>query len=266
MTTGGVDPAPGFRHETAIIHPEAEIAESATVGPYALIGPRVTIGERVRIASHVFIEKDTRVAADCVLGNGAVLGTDPQDIKYSGEPTTLEVGERTVVREYATLHRGSIETRTTIVGTDCLIMAYAHVSHDSRIGSHVVLANAVNMGGHVSIEDHATVGGVTAIHQFVRIGRFGFIGGGSRVPQDVPPYVMVAGNPCKAYGLNVVGLRRHGFSPETVKALRRAYREIFRSEKPVRHALDQLEAHGGHPDEVLQLITFIRESRRGVTT
>ena len=266
MTADGVDLALGLHHETAIVDPEARISESATVGPYAIIGPRVEIGDRVHIGPHVYIEKDTRIANDCVLGKGAVLGTDPQDVKYSGEPTTLEVGERTVVREYATLHRGSIETRTTIVGTDCLIMAYAHVAHDCRIGNHVILANAVNMGGHVSIDEYATVGGVTAIHQFVRIGCFGFIGGGSRVPQDVAPYVMVAGNPCKAYGLNAVGLRRHGFPPETVKALRRAYREIFRSEQPVRRALDQLEAQSGHPDEVLRLISFIRDSRRGITT
>ena len=145
-------------------------------------------------------------------------------------------------------------------------MAYAHVAHDCRIGSNVVLANAVNMGGHVQIDDWATVGGVTAIHQFVHIGCHSFVGGGSRLPQDVAPYVMVAGNPCAAYGLNTVGLRRRGFSAETMEALRAAYRRIFKSDRNIGHSLDALETEGGHGEEVQRLINFIRASRRGITT
>ncbi len=266
MKTPGVVTTAEVRHPTAIIDPDAQIASSARVGPYAVIGPGVEVGERVQIGPHAYLERDTCVGEDCRIGPGAVLGTDPQDLKYAGEQTFLEVGPRTVIREYATLNRGTAVSGKTVVGADSLIMAYAHVAHDCRIGNNVVLANAVNMGGHVRIDDWATVGGVTAIHQFVRIGCHSFVGGGSRLPQDVAPYVMVAGNPCAAYGLNTVGLRRRGFSPETMEALRVAYRRIFQSDRNIGHSLDALEAEGGHDEEVERLITFIRASRRGITT
>jgi UDP-N-acetylglucosamine acyltransferase len=264
VTRAGLEP--GQRHATAIIHPDAVLDESVSVGPYSIIGPGVVIEEDVRVGPHVLVEKDTRIGRGCMMAKGAVLGTDPQDIKYGGEETSLEVGERTVVREYATLNRGTATSGVTRVGSDSLIMAYAHIAHDCRIGDHVILANAVNMGGHVEIEDWAIVGGVTAIHQFVRIGCHSFIGGGSRVPQDVAPYVMVAGNPCAAYGLNTVGLRRRGFPAETVQALRRAYRMIFRSGQNVGRATDELGREEGQPPEIERLVTFIRDSRRGVTT
>lgn len=256
----------GVVHPTAIIDPDAQIAASVRVGPYAVIGPGVEVEERVQIGPHAYLERDTRVGEDCRIGCGAVLGTDPQDLKYAGERTFLEVGPRTVIREYATLNRGTAVSGKTLVGADGLIMAYAHVAHDCRIGNHVVLANAVNMGGHVQIDDWATVGGVTAIHQFVHIGCHSFVGGGSRLPQDVAPYVTVAGNPCAAYGLNTVGLRRRGFPPATMAALRVAYRRIFQSDHNIGQALDALEADGAHGQEVEHLITFIRSSRRGITT
>lgn len=256
----------GVTHQTAIIDPDARIASSARIGPYAVIGPGVEVGERVQIGPHAYLERDTRVEEDCRIGFGAALGTDPQDLKYAGEKTFLEVGPRTVIREYATLNRGTAASGTTVVGADSLIMAYAHVAHDCHIGNNVVLANAVNMGGHVRIDDWATVGGVTAIHQFVHIGCHSFVGGGSRLPKDVAPYVMVAGNPCAAYGLNTVGLRRRGFPPETMQALRSAYRRIFQSDRNIGHSLDILEAEGGCGEEVQRLITFIRASRRGITT
>lgn len=266
MRTPKVGEQAAIRHPTAIVDPNAAVAASTTIGPYAIVGPGVTIGERVSVGPHVLIERDTRIGDDCVLAKGAVLGTDPQDLKYAGEATALAVGPRTVVREYATLNRGTAASGITTVGADCLIMAYVHVAHDCRIGDHVVLANAVNMGGHVEIDDWAIVGGVTAIHQFVRIGRHSFIGGGSRVPQDVAPYVTVAGNPCAAYGLNTVGLRRRGFPPETVRALRAAYRAIFQSDLNVGQSLERLESAGPQPEEVRQLISFIQSSRRGITT
>ena len=255
----------GTIHETAIIHPEARIAESASVGPYSIVGPSVVVGERVQIDSHVLIERDTTVGPDCRICIGAVLGTDPQDLKYAGEHTTLEVGSRTTIREFATLNRGTIDAGTTRVGDDCLIMAYAHVSHDSVIGDHVILANAANMGGHVTVEDWAIVGGVTAIHQFVRIGRHSFVGGGSRLPQDVVPYVMVAGSPCAAFGLNLVGLRRRGFERDTLHQLRAAYRKIFQSDMNVTQALAALEAVEDRAPEVDHMLDFIRSSERGIT-
>lgn len=255
----------GTIHETAIVHPDAAIAPTASIGPYSIIGPGVTIGDGVRIDSHVLVEKDTVIGAESRICKGAVLGTDPQDLKYGGEPTMLSVGSRTTVREYATLNRGTVESGTTSVGDDCLIMAYAHVSHDSRIGNNVILANAANMGGHVTIEDWAIVGGVTAIHQFVRIGRHSFVGGGSRLPQDVVPYVMVAGSPCAAFGLNVVGLRRRGFPHERIRALRDAYRTVFQSSLNVSQAVAQLEADEDRAPEVTHMIEFIRASQRGIT-
>jgi UDP-N-acetylglucosamine acyltransferase len=252
-------------HATAILHADARIPDSVSVGPYSIIGPGVVIGERTTIDSHVLIEQDTTVGDDCRIFKGAVLGTDPQDLKYAGEQTSLVVGNRTTIREYATLNRGTIDSGTTVVGDDCLIMAYAHVSHDSHVGNHVILANAVNMGGHVTIDDWAIVGGVTAVHQFVRIGSHSFVGGGSRLPQDVAPYVMVAGSPCEAYGLNIVGLRRRGFRRDAIRQIKDAYRLIFQSELNVSQALDELSARDDLTPEVDYMIEFIRASNRGIT-
>lgn len=257
---------PGVRHPSAVIHERAELAESASVGPFAIVGPDVSLGEGVRVGPHALIERNTRVGVGCEIHHGAVLGTDPQDLKYEGEESWLEVGDHTVVREYATLNRGTAESGTTRVGSDCLIMAYAHVAHDCRIGDHVILSNAVNMGGHVEIADHVIVGGVTAIHQFVRIGAHAFVGGGSRLPQDVVPYTIVAGNPCTAYGINVTGLRRRGFEKQTISALRGAYRTLFQSDLNIGAALERLEAEATDSDEIRDMIEFVRASERGITT
>jgi len=253
-------------HSTAILHADVTIPDSATVGPYSIIGPGVVIGERTTIDSHVLIEKDTTVGDDCRICKGAVLGTDPQDLKYAGEQTTLVVGNRTTIREYASLNRGTLDGGTTVVGDDCLVMTYAHVSHDSHVGNHVILANSVNMGGHVTIEDWAIVGGVTAVHQFVRIGCHSFVGGGSRLAQDVAPYVMVAGSPCEAYGLNIIGLRRRGFQRSTIRQIKNAYRLIFQSDLNVSQALEELSESEDLGPEVAHMIAFIRASDRGVTT
>lgn len=251
-------------HPTAVIHEEARIPATARVGPYAVIGPGVEVGEDAHVGPHVLVERDTRVGAGCRLGKGAVLGTDPQDEEYDGEPSELVVGAGTTVREFATLNRGSATTGVTRVGKRCLIMSYAHVAHDCRIGDRVVLANAVNMGGHVQIGDWAIVGGVTAIHQFVRVGKHAFVGGGSRVSQDVAPYCTVAGNPPSGYGINSVGLERRGFPEETVSALRAAYRRVFRSGDKVARALSEVEGEAPGP-EVVDFVRFVRGTERGVT-
>jgi len=253
-------------HPSAIIDPDAELGEGVSVGPWSIIGPRVRIGDGTQIRSHVLIERDTTVGADCRIHQGAVLGTDPQDLKFRGEDTTLLVGDRTVIREYATLNRGTADLQQTTVGDDCLLMAYSHVAHDCQIGNNVVLANAVNMAGHVFIEDWAIVGGLTAIHQFVRIGAHAFVGGASRTSQDVPPYTKAAGSPLKLYGLNSVGLDRRGFSLEVRQALKRAYRIIFQSNLPLTQALDKAAAECKELPEVRHFIAFIRSSERGVTT
>jgi UDP-N-acetylglucosamine acyltransferase len=224
------------------------------------------VGDGTEIGPRVYIEKDTHIGEDCFIANGAVLGTDPQDLKFKGEPALLEIGDRTVIREFATLNRGTSASGRTVVGSDCLLMAYAHVAHDCELGNHVILANSVNLAGHVLIEDWVIVGGVTPVHQFVRIGAHAFVGGGSRIPQDVPPYCRVAGNPPKLYGLNSVGLERRGLSAEVRKALKTAYRTLFQSDVNLSKALDRVDDQIAKVPEVRHLIEFIRASERGITT
>ena len=252
-------------HPTAIVDVDAQLGQGVTVGPWAIVGPGVRIGDGTEVGSRVLIERDTVVGEDCRIFTGAVLGTDPQDLKYKGEPTILRVGDRTVIREYATLNRGTDASGRTVVGSDCLLMAYTHVAHDCELGNNVILANSVNMAGHVHMEDWVIVGGMTPIHQFVRIGAHAFVGGGSRVSQDVPPYCRVAGNPPSLFGLNSVGLERRGFSPEVRGALKQAYRMLFQSKLNLSHALAKAEAEAPPIPEVLQLLAFIRASERGIT-
>lgn len=253
-------------HPTAIVDDDVKLGEGVTIGPWALIGPGVEIGDNTEIGPRVFIEKDSIIGEDCTVCNGAVLGTDPQDLKYKGERVTLEIGDRTVIREFATLNRGTAASGRTVVGSDCLLMAYTHVAHDCEIGNHVILANAVNMAGHVTIEDWVIIGGVTPIHQFVRVGAHAFVGGGSRIPQDVPPYCRVAGNPPKLYGLNTVGLERRGLSQEVRAALKKTYRMLFQGDVNLTKALDRAEEEVVGVPEVRHLIQFIRASERGITT
>lgn len=253
-------------HPSAIVDDGAKLGEGVRVGPWALIGPGVEIGDNTEIGPRVLIDRDTIIGEDCTVSNGAVLGTDPQDLKYQGEHTTLEIGDRTVIREFATLNRGTAASGRTVVGGDCLLMAYTHVAHDCEIGNHVILANAVNMAGHVTIEDWVIVGGVTPIHQFVRIGAHAFVGGGSRIPQDVPPYCRAAGNPPKLYGLNTVGLERRGLSQEVRGALKKTYRMLFQGDVNLTKALERAEEEVIGVPEVRHLIQFIRASERGITT
>lgn len=253
-------------HPSAIVDDDAQLGEGVTVGPWAMVGPGVEIGDNTEIGPRVLIERDTVIGEDCTIHNGAVLGSNPQDLKYQGERTILEIGDRTVIREFATLNRGTAASGRTVVGSDCLLMAYTHVAHDCEIGNHVILANAVNMAGHVLIEDWVIVGGVTPIHQFVRIGAHAFVGGGSRIPQDVPPYCRAAGNPPKLYGLNTVGLERRGLSQEVRQALKTTYRMLFQGDVNLTKALDRAEEEITGVPEVRHLIQFIRASERGITT
>jgi len=252
-------------HPTALVHDGAELGQGVTVGPWAIVGPRVQIGDGTELGPRVLVECDTTVGEDCRLANGAVLGTDPQDLKFKGERTRLEVGDRTVIREFATLNRGTLASGRTVVGSDCLLMAYTHVAHDCELGNHVILSNSVNMAGHVTIEDWVIVGGLTPIHQFVRIGAHAFVGGGSRIAQDVPPYCRVAGNPPGLYGLNSVGLERRGFSEEVRKALKSAYRILFQSKLNLTQAVAKAEADADGIPEVRHLLEFIKASERGIT-
>ena len=252
-------------HATAVVDSDAELGAGVEVGPYAVIGPNVTVGDGTQIGPHVFIERNTRLGEDCRVAKGAVLGTDPQDLKFSGEATFLVVGDRTTVREYATLNRGTRASGQTVVGTDCLLMAYTHVAHDSEIGSHVIISNATQMAGHVIIEDWAIVSGLVAIHQFVRIGAHSFIGGASRIAQNVTPYCSVVGNPPKLYGLNKVGLERRGFAEDVRAALKKTYRILFQSGLNVSQGIQRAEEEVDQIPEVRHLLAFIKNSERGIT-
>lgn len=263
MTSSATDTAPGI-HPSAIVDPDARVHVSATVGPYSIIGPGVEVGERVRIGSHVLVARDTRLAEDCVVHHGAVLGTDPQDLKYGGEPSRLEVGPRTTIREYCTLNRGTSEGGLTRVGSDCLLMAYVHVAHDCVVGDHSILANTVELGGHVELGPHVTIGGVTGVHQFVRIGAHAFVGACSKPTQDIPPFLLADGHPCTARGVNLIGLKRRGFSDDVLRRLRRAYREVYKSSRNIGDALDAIAAWEETGPEIDLFVNFVRDSERGI--
>jgi UDP-N-acetylglucosamine acyltransferase len=251
-------------HPGALIHDDAVLAADVSVGPGSIIGPGVVVGEGTEIGSNVLIERDTTVGRECRIHHGAVLGSDPQDLKFEGERAQLVIGDRTVIREYATLNRGTRASGRTAVGSDCLLMAYVHVAHDCHIGDRVILANAVNMGGHVTIGDWAIIGGMTPIHQFVRIGDHAFVGGATRVSKDVAPYVRAAGNPMEMSGLNSVGLQRRGFPPEVRREIRRAYRLFFQSKLNVSQAIERAREDLELLPEVERFIRFFEESERGV--
>lgn len=251
-------------HPTAIVDKSSELASDVEVGPYTVIGPDVKIGSGTVVGPHVYIYKNTTIGSDCIIWKSVSLGTNSQDLKYHGQSTYLEIGDRTTIREFATLNRATTENGATRVGSDCLLMAYTHVAHDCRVGSNVILSNAVNMAGHVTIGDHAIVSGMTAIHQFVRVGIYSFIGGGSRVPKDVPPFMMAVGNPIMLNGLNTVGLQRQGFSEEVRMELKRAYKIFFRSQYNISQALELARSQLKQLPEIKALTDFIAHSERGV--
>jgi len=251
-------------HRTALIDPGAHIGTDVMVGPYAIIGPNVTIGDRSQIAAHAVIERDTRVGAEVKVGYGSILGADPQDLKYRGEETWVEVGDQTTIREYCTINRGTPATGRTTVGRRCFIMTYVHIAHDCVIGDDVILANSIQMAGHVTIDDRAIVSGLVPIHQFVRIGTYAFVGGGSRVNQDVPPYTKAVGNPLHLYGLNSVGLQRAGFGAEVKLALKKAYRLVFNSHLTITQGVARARAEIATITEVETFLRFIEASQRGV--
>ncbi|MBL7191632.1 acyl-ACP--UDP-N-acetylglucosamine O-acyltransferase [bacterium] len=250
-------------HPTAIIDPEAKIAEGVEIGPYSIIQADVEIGAECHISSNVLLASGTKLASGVKIFHGAVIGTAPQDLKYAGEKTAAEIGENTVIREFCTINRGTSATFKTVVGANCLLMAYTHVAHDCRIGDYVILANAVNMGGHVEIEEYAIIGGMVAIHQFINIGRHSMIGGLFRVPKDVPPYILAGGHPLRYEGLNVIGLKRRGFEPDQRKAIKEAYRLLYQSDLNTSQAIAKIK-EGEITPEVKHIIDFFEASERGV--
>ncbi len=251
-------------HPTAVVHPGAELGKDVEVGPYSIISEDVIIDDGCKLKSHVVIDRGARLGKNITVYTGAVLSTPPQDLKYKGEKTYLEIGDNTTIREYATLNRGTTHSNRTRVGKNCLLMAYVHVAHDCVIGNNVILSNAVNMAGHVEIGDFAGIGGITAIHQFVHIGPHCFIGGGFRVVKDVPPYVLAMGEPLQYGGLNTTGLTRRGFSPETQADIKRAYKVVFRSNYTKKEALEVLRRDFRNSAEVQEIADFWEKSERGL--
>jgi len=251
-------------HPTAIVAKGAELGPGVVIGPCSYVGPRVTLGEGTQVGLHAILEGRTTLGPRCQVHHGAVIGNIPQDLKYRGAPTAVRIGQDTVVREYATIHAATEEGESTIVGDHVLLMAYTHIAHNCRIGNHVILANTVNLGGHVRIDDFAIIGGGTPVHQFVTIGCHAFVGGASRVPQDVPPYVKVAGNPLRACGLNSVGMDRRGIPAEVRLELKRAYRILYRSQLNVSQALTRIARDLKPYPEIHEFIEFVRSSERGI--
>ena len=251
-------------HPTAIISPDAEIAADVEIGAFAIVGEGCTVGPGSVIAPRATLERNVTLGHSVKVGIGTILGGAPQDLKYSGEETAVEIDDGTVIREYVTINRGTAHSFKTTVGKDCLLMSYVHIGHDCRIGNSVILSNVVQLAGHVSIEDKAIISGMSAVHQFARIGRHSFIGGMSRVSKDIPPFLKAVGNPVKLYGLNTIGLQRSGMDEETIRELKRAYRLLFRSDLNVTQAIERAQTEIEPLPEVKELIRFVEASERGV--
>ncbi len=251
-------------HPTAVIDPGAEVGDDVQIGPYAVIEDNVIIGHGTIVQAGAHVGYGTRLGEAVRVFPKAVIGMVPQDLKFGGEETILEVGDRTVIREFATLNRGTASRGKTEVGSDCLLMAYSHVAHDCVIGNNCILANAVNLAGHVTIEDWVIIGGMVPIHQFVKIGCHAMVGGGWRVSKDVPPYTIAVGSPLKPVDVNRIGLKRRGFAQETISQIRKAYKLLFRSKHDMKTSLAELDSLGVLGPEVEHLKNFIKTSERGV--
>jgi UDP-N-acetylglucosamine acyltransferase len=249
----------------AIVSPQAELAADVTVGPFSVIGPHVIIGAGTIIGPHVVINGPTQIGAGNHIFQFASIGDAPQDKKYAGEPTLLTIGDRNVFRESCTINRGTVHGHgATRIGSDNLFMAYAHVGHDCQIGSNAVFANCAALGGHVEVGDFVTLGGLTAVHQFTKIGAHAFAGGGAIITRDVPPYVMVAGNPAEPHSVNAVGLKRRGFTEEQVRNIKDAYRILYRSDLRLAEALERLRGLTAAQPEVGPFVDFISASTRSI--
>jgi UDP-N-acetylglucosamine acyltransferase len=253
-------------HPTALVDPKAEIGENVDIGPYSVVEKGVSIDEGTKIGPHVVVREGTRIGKRCQIYQFSSIGEAPQATAYRGEPTLVQVGDDNIMREFVTLHRGTVKGGgKTVLGNQNFIMAYSHIAHDCQVGNHVVMANGATLGGHILIEDHAIIGGLAAIHQFCRVGTHAIISGLTGVSQDVPPYMTAAGDRARLYGLNSVGLKRHQFSEQEIKALKKAYRIIFRSGLTLEKAMKTVEE-----DDIFQLpkvqhlLQFIQHSKRGI--
>jgi UDP-N-acetylglucosamine acyltransferase len=255
------DVRPVVIHPTAIVAPEAQLGEGVEVGPYSIIGPHVGIGDGTVLGPHVFLQGRTTIGRDCQLSYGVVLGGEPQDDKYQGEPTEVIIGDRNRIREYVTIHRATGEGQATRVGSDNLLMAYSHLGHNCEVGNSVMLASYAGMSGHTIIEDRVVIGGMVGSHQKVRVGTLAMVSGYSKLVADVPPYMVADGRPARVYGLNVVGLRRAGFSPAVRRSLQIAYKLLYRSNLNLSQALERWPSEVPDGEEVRYLFSFLERMR-----
>ena len=252
-------------HPTAIIDPTARLGDNVTVGPFTIIGPECVLGDGCVIGDSVAIHKWTELGPGCRVWHGASIGSDTQDLKYRGARTRVVIGDKTVVREFATVTLSTIEGQVTRIGSNCLLMAYSHVAHECTVGDSVILANSATLAGHTIIEDFAIIGGLTPVHQFSRVGCHTIVGGASAVQKDVLPYTKAFGNPLKMFGLNTLGLSRRGFTQEQRDMMEKAYRIIFRSNLNTTQALTRLKEEMEMTPEVKHMVEFIQASERGIT-
>ncbi|NOZ69108.1 MAG: acyl-ACP--UDP-N-acetylglucosamine O-acyltransferase [Deferribacteres bacterium] len=251
-------------HRTAIVDSGAKLSEGVEIGPYCIVGKRVKLGKNTRLFSNVVIE-ETEMGQNCVVYPFTSIGLPPQDIRYKGEKTAVRIGDNNIIREYITIHRGSVGgDKVTRIGNNNFLMAYVHIAHDCNIGNHVIMANATTLAGHVVVEDYAFIGGLVAVHQFTKIGAYSMIGGFSAIPQDIPPFTTAAGDRAKLYGLNTVGLKRQNFKDSTIKDLKKAYKILFRSKLTLKEAINKLKNEVEQSDEIKYLIRFIEENKRGI--
>jgi UDP-N-acetylglucosamine acyltransferase len=252
-------------HSTAIVHPAARIDEDVEIGPFAVIGENVAIAAGTFVGPHAVIEGWTEIGRDNRIFQFASVGAAPQDLKFHGEKTTLRLGDRNTVREFVTLHRGTESGGgETIIGSDNLFLAYSHVAHDCRVGNRVILSNGANLAGHVQVDDFAILSGLCAVHQFTRIGAHAMVAGGAMVNQDVAPYTIVQGDRAKTVGINLVGLQRRGYSEEAIRAIKKAYKLVFRSRLRLEDALEKIVLELGEGPEITIFTDFIRQSQRGI--
>lgn len=251
-------------HPTALVDPGAGLGRDVEIGPFAIVGPGVTMGSGSVLGPRASLTRNVRLGSRVRVGEGSLLGGDPQDLKYRGEDTWLEVGDDVRIREYSTINRGTAASGVTRIGARTYVMSYVHVAHDCRIGERVILSNGVQLAGHVTIGDGANLSGLVAVHQFVTIGTLAFVGGLSRVSQDIPPYVMAVGNPIELFGLNSVGLQRAGVPADTVTVLRRLYRLFFNSSLNLSQAIEQARLTLPPLPEVQHFVDFVAHSERGV--
>jgi UDP-N-acetylglucosamine acyltransferase len=253
-------------HKTAVIARGAELGADVEVGPFCVVGPKVRLGDRTKLVSHVSVEGRTTLGPDCAVHPFAAIGQPPQDLKYQGEDTAIEIGSGNIIRENVTIHRGSGSGGgLTQVGDSNFIMAYAHIAHDCHIGSHVIMANHATLAGHVTIEDHVVISGLLGIHQNVTVGEYTMVGGMSRISNDVPPYVIVAGSEKpKLYGINSVGLKRGGFTDEEVSTLKSAYKILFRSKETLEDAIRRVKADLTQTRHIKHLLGFLETHKRGM--